>query len=80
MPSTRTGTPEQNGGTHTVVARSIPRHILRTTDTVEVAARPAAAGNTIDPAKRLPRDLTRVAPSGCRLALARPAGQTARAW
>jgi hypothetical protein len=35
-PTTLTGSLEHNGGTHAVVARSIPRRILWTTDTVEV--------------------------------------------
>ena len=35
-PTTLTGTLEHDGGTHAVVARAIPRHILWTTDTVEV--------------------------------------------
>jgi hypothetical protein len=35
-PITLTGTLEHDGGTHAVVARSIPRHVLWTKDTVEV--------------------------------------------
>ena len=35
-PTTLTGTLEHDGGAHAVVARSIPRHILWTIDTVEV--------------------------------------------
>jgi hypothetical protein len=35
-PTTLTGTLDHDGGVHTVVARSVPRHILWTTDTIEV--------------------------------------------
>ena len=35
-PTTLTGTLEHDGVTRTVVARSVPRHILWATDTVEV--------------------------------------------
>jgi hypothetical protein len=35
-PTTLTGTLEHDGVAHTVVARSVPRHILWATDTVEV--------------------------------------------
>jgi hypothetical protein len=35
-PTTLIGTLEHDGGTHAIVARSIPRYVLWTTDTVEV--------------------------------------------
>jgi len=41
-PTTLTGTLEHDGRTHAVVARSIPRHFLWTTDTVEVGGEPLA--------------------------------------
>ena len=45
-PTTLTGTLEHDGGKHAIVARSIPRHILWTTDTVEIDGQALALSKT----------------------------------
>ena len=45
-PTTLTGTLEHDGVAHAVVARSVPRQILWTTDTVEVDGQPLTLTKT----------------------------------